>query len=87
MHKFDIQYLRNTKYYFNTSVMHNLKSNFDRFFLITKSVFKNRINMFDNFFDYRNKPKLSDCQIIAFAITGESLGIDSESFLWGKLKK
>ena len=29
---------------------------------------------------------MSDCQIIAFAITGESLGIDSESYLWGKLK-
>ena len=29
---------------------------------------------------------MSDCQIIALSITGESLGIDSESFLWGKLK-
>ena len=65
------------KHHFNTSVMHNLKSNFDRFFGITKSVFKNRINCFDNFSPYRNKPKMSDCQIIAFAITGESLGIDS----------
>lgn len=66
--------------------MHNLKSNFDKFFDITKSVFKNRINHFDNFFVYRNRPKLSDCQIIALAITGESLGIDSESYFWGKLK-
>jgi len=86
MHKFDIQYLKSKKHHFNTSIMHNLKSNYERFFLITKSVFNNRINSFDNFFDYRNKPKLSDCQIIAFSITGESLGIDSESFLWGKLK-
>ncbi|WP_163322734.1 IS982 family transposase [Draconibacterium mangrovi] len=29
---------------------------------------------------------MSDCQIIAFAITGESLGIDSEAFLWAKIK-
>jgi hypothetical protein len=29
---------------------------------------------------------MSDCQIIALAITGESLGIDSESYFWGKLK-
>ena len=86
MHNFDIQYLRSIISHQNTSTMHNLKSNFDRFFNITKSVFKNRIDSFDNFFPYRNKPKMSDCQIIAFAITGESLGIDSESYLWGKLK-
>jgi hypothetical protein len=29
---------------------------------------------------------MSDCQIIAFAITGESLGIESEAFLWAKIK-
>ena len=86
MHNFDIQYLRSIISHQNTSTMHNLKSNFDRFFNITKSVFKNRIDSFDNFSSYRNKPKMSDCQIIAFAITGESLGIDSESYLWGKLK-
>lgn len=86
MHKFDIQYLRSIISHQNTSVMHNLKSNFDRFFLITKSVFKNRIDSYDNFISYRRKPKLSDCQIIAFAITGESLGIDSEAFFWAKIK-
>ncbi|PIF06709.1 MAG: IS982 family transposase, partial [Draconibacterium sp.] len=66
--------------------MHNLKSSFDRFFNITKSVFENRIDCNDNFFPCRRKPKLSNCQIIAFAITSESLGIDSESFLWAKIK-
>jgi len=86
MHKNDIQYLRSIISHQNTSIMHNLKSNFDRFFNITKSIFTNSINSFDNFFDYRNKPKLSDCQIIALSVTGESLGIDSESYFWGKLK-
>lgn len=86
MHNTDIQYLRSIKNHLNTSIMHNLKSNFDKFFNITKSIFINRINSFDNFFVYRNKPKLSDCQIIALAITGETLGIDSESYFWGKLK-
>ena len=76
MHKYDIQYLRSIISHKNTSIMHNLKSNFDRFFNITKSVFKNRIDCNDNFSPYRRKPKLSDCQIIAFAVTGESLGID-----------
>jgi penicillin-binding protein-related factor A (putative recombinase) len=82
----DIQYIRCIILHQNTSIMHDLHSNFRKFFDITKSVFKNRINQFDNFFDYRNPPKMSDCQIIALAITGESLGIDSESYFWGKLK-
>lgn len=86
MHNTDNQYLRSIIHHQNTSIMHNLKSNFDKFFNITKSVFKNRINQFDNFMDYRNRPKMSDCEIIAFAVTGESLGIDSESYFWGKLK-
>jgi hypothetical protein len=59
--------------------MHNLKINFDKFFNITKSVFKGRLNQSDNFSFYPNKPKLSDCEIIALSVTGESLGIDSES--------
>ena len=29
---------------------------------------------------------MSDCQIIALAITGKTLGIDSENYFWGKLK-
>jgi len=66
--------------------MHNLKTNFDKFFNITKSVFKDRLNESDNFFFYPNKPKLSDCEIIALSITGESIGIDSENYFWGKLK-
>ncbi len=86
MHKTEYQYIRCIKHHLNTSIMHNLYSNFDKFFNITKSVFKNNINQFDNFFCYRNKPKMSDCEIIALAVTGESLGIDSESYFWGKLK-
>ena len=86
MHNSDIQYLRSIISHQNTSIMHNLKSNFDRFFNITKSVFENHIDCNDNFFPYRRKPKLSDCQIIAFAITGESPGIDSEAFFWAKIK-
>jgi len=86
MHNTEIQYLRCIISHQNTSVMHDLRSNFNKFFDITKSVFKNRINQYDNFFAYRNRPKMSDCEIIALAVTGESLGIDSESYFWGKLK-
>lgn len=86
MHNTVIQYLRCILFHQNTSHMHDLRSNFVKFFNITKSAFKNRINSYDNFFPYRNRPKMSDCEIIALAITGESLGIDSESYLWGKLR-
>ncbi len=66
--------------------MHNLSSNFYLFLDITKSVFKSSINSYDNFRAYSRKPKLSDCQILALSITAESMGIDSENYLFGKLK-
>ena len=66
--------------------MHNLKTNFDKFFGITKSFFSNGINEFDNFQHYIRNPKMSDCQIIALALTAESIGIDSENYFFGKLK-
>jgi hypothetical protein len=86
MHNTDIQYIRGKIHHKSTSDMHNLKTNFDKFFNITKSVFKDRLNESDNFFFYPNKPKLSDCEIIALSVTGESIGIDSENYFWGKLK-
>jgi len=86
MHNTGIQYIRSVFNHKFTSAMHNLKTNFDKFFNITKSVFKNRINESDNFYLYPNKPKLSDCEIIALSVNGESIGIDSENYFWGKLK-
>jgi len=86
MHNTDKQYIRSVNHHKYTSNMHNLKTNFDKFFNITKSVFEDRLNQSYNFFFYPNKPKLSDCEIIALSVTGESLGIDSESYFWGKLK-
>ena len=87
MHNTDKQYIRVINPQKNNSVMHNLKSNFDKFFHITKSFLSSQLNDFDNLYPYRNKPKLSDCEIIALSITGESIGIDSENYFWGKLKK
>ncbi|WP_318349333.1 IS982 family transposase [Aquipluma nitroreducens] len=66
--------------------MHNLKANFDKFIGLTKSFFSDRINEFDNFQSYPRNPKMLDCQIIALALTAESIGIDSESYFFGKLK-
>jgi len=67
-------------------LMHNLKTNFDKFFGITKSFFSNSTNEFDNFQSYIRNPKMSDCQIIALALTAESIGIDSENYFFGKLR-
>ena len=67
-------------------LMHNLKTNFDKFIGITKSFFSSSINGFDNFQIYPRNPKMSDCQIIALALTAESIGIDSENYFFGKLK-
>jgi len=86
MHNTDIQYIRGIIHHKFTSAMHNLKTNFDKFFNITKSVFKDHLNQADNFYFYPNKPKQSDCEIIALSVTGESIGIDSENYFWGKLK-
>lgn len=67
-------------------LMHNLKTNFDKFLDITKSFFENHINEHDNFRFYARHPKMSDCEIIALSLTAESIGIDSENYLFGKLK-
>ena len=86
MHNTDKQYIRCIIYHNKTSIMHNLRSNFDKFLDLTKLVFNEKINSSGNFIFYPNKPKMTDCEIIALSITSESLGIDSENYLWGKLK-
>lgn len=86
MHNTDKQYIRCNICDNKTSIMHNLRSNFDKFLDLTKYVFKDRINSSGNLKYYSNRPKMSDCEIIALSLTSESLGIDSENYLWGKLK-
>lgn len=65
--------------------MHNLKSNFDKFLTITKSAFKDRLDPLGNLRYYPRLPKLSDSEIVALSLSAESIGIDSESYLFGKL--
>jgi hypothetical protein len=67
-------------------IMHNLKTNFDKIFDITKSFFQDSINADYNFQFYPRNPKMSDCEIITLSILGESIGVDSENYLFGKLK-
>ena len=67
--------------------MHNIKTNFDKFYQITKTLFKPDVNNHENFQFYAVKPKMSDLEIIALSCCMEALSIDSENLLWSKLKK
>ena len=73
-------------YHKNSFIMHNLKTNFDKILDITKSFFKGSINADGNYYFYPNKPKMSDCEVIALSVLCETIGIDSENYLFGKLK-
>lgn len=66
--------------------MHNLKTNFDKFLSITNSFFNGLIDHSGNLRFYPRPPKMSDCEIIALSLTGESIGIDSENYFWKKLQ-
>jgi hypothetical protein len=66
--------------------MHNLKANFNKFLAIAKSAFREEINAEGNFQFYPNKPKMSDLQIITLSCLAESLSLDSENWLFGKLR-
>lgn len=67
--------------------MHNIKTNFDKFYQITKSLFKSEVDRHLNFQFYAVKPKMNDLEIISLSCCMESLSIDSENLLWSKLKK
>lgn len=84
MHVADIQHIRGVKIY---NIMHNLKTNFDIIFNIVNATLCDHLNDDGNLQFYPNKPKMSDCQVITMSILAESLGIDSENYLWSKLKK
>ncbi len=66
--------------------MHNLKTNFDKIYRIVKSSLSDKLDNTDNLQFYPRLPKMNDCSVIALSICCESLGIDSENYLWCKLK-
>ena len=66
--------------------MHNLDTNFKKILEITKTVFADELNQYGNFKNYPRIPKLSDAEVIALTISAEAIGLDSENFLFIKLK-
>lgn len=67
--------------------MHNIKTNFSKFYGICKEFFKNEIDERKNFQFYPVQPKMNDLEVISLACCMEALSIDSENLLWSKLKK
>jgi len=67
--------------------MHNLETNFAKIYHIVKSSLSTKLNELDNLQFYPRTPKMNDCSIIALSVCAEALGIDSENYLWSKLKK
>lgn len=66
--------------------MHNIKTNFGRFYRIIKEFFEQGTDSRGNFQQYSRSPKMSDVQVISLACTMEALGIDSENLLWSKIR-
>lgn len=67
--------------------MHNIKTNFSKFYGICKELFNNETGNKMNFQFYPVQPKMNDLEVVSLACCMEALGIDSENLLWSKLKK
>ncbi len=67
--------------------MHNIKTNFGRFYRICKAFFEGEADSKGNLQFYPKKPVMADLEVIALSCMMEALGIDSENLLWSKIKK
>jgi len=66
--------------------VHNIKKIFDKFHKIILETLENNITKNGNFTKPGVVPKFSDIEVIALCLASESLSIDSENYLFGKLK-
>ncbi len=65
--------------------MHNIKVNFDKIIEVIKDILKEELTVQNNFKRRGVVPRFSDLEVIALSLTAESLGIDSENYLFSKL--
>ncbi len=66
--------------------MHNIKSNFDKIYLTIKSL---NLDFFDesgNLAKPGRTSQFSDLEVISLALTAEYMSLDSENWLFGKIK-
>ena len=61
--------------------MHNIKTNFGRFYQICKVFFEYETDDKGNFQFYPKAPAMADLEVISLACMMEALGIDSENLL------
>jgi Transposase DDE domain len=66
--------------------MHNIKTNFDKILVVLKDIIGSEINEKGNYLRRGSVPKFSDIEVIAMSLTAECLSIDSENYLFSKLK-
>ena len=67
--------------------MHNIKTNFDKILEVIKDIIGDEINEKGNYLRRGTVPKFSDIEVMALSLTAECLSIDSENYLFSKLKK
>lgn len=66
--------------------MHNIKTNFGRFYRMSKQFFEGEADRQGNLQFYPRSPRMAYLQVIALCCTMEALSIDSENLLWSKIK-
>lgn len=66
--------------------MHNIKTNFRKFYSICKELFEFQVDNRNNFQFYPVAPKMNDLDVVALSCCMEALRIDSENLLWSKLR-
>ena len=70
-----------------SSIMHNLYAIFAKFLDICKMFSADLVNEKGNIPRRGVVPKFSDLEVISLSLAAESIGIDSESFLFSKLNE
>lgn len=68
------------------SAMHDLRAMYEKTLEYAKEMFENDTDDNGNFQFYPRKAKMSDLQVIALAVAAESACIDSENWLYSKLR-
>ncbi len=66
--------------------MHNIKTNFDKIFEVVKEILSEEVNEKGNYTRPGVVPRFSDIEVISLSLTSECLSIDSENYLFSKLR-
>jgi hypothetical protein len=66
--------------------MHNIKSNFDKIYQTIKSLDTGLFNSDGNLHKPGSSPQFSDLEVISLTLTAEYMSVDSENWLFNKLK-